>query len=90
LIHVAKDPVFTGFEGLHQRVFGGVKVLGRMLILARVAATHVAAHEALPEVHPGIADSQAILATLSRGLHVVDLVEVRAVRCHADVPPFGG
>ncbi len=54
-IHVAPDPVFSWLEGLYDRMLRGVKVLGGVFVLGRVAATNVAAGEAFPEVHPGIA-----------------------------------
>jgi hypothetical protein len=40
------------------------KVSGSVLVLRGVAAAHVAAHEALPEVYPGVAYLEAFLAAL--------------------------
>ena len=40
------------------------KVSGGVLVLRRVAAADVAAHEALPEVYPGVAYLEALLTTL--------------------------
>jgi len=60
-----------------------------MAIGARIAATYMAAHEALPKMNPPVAGFQTLFAALSRGLHVVDLVEVRTVRCHAIAPLVG-
>ena len=44
-----------------------------------VATTYVAANQALSEVDPGVARLKALLTTLCRGLHVPDLIRVRAV-----------
>jgi len=47
LIHVTPAPIFSGLEGLDNRVLSGVEVLGRMAVGARIAATYVPADEAL-------------------------------------------
>ena len=55
LVHVAPQPVLVRLERLDQRVVVGMEVLGRVLVLRLVATPHVAAREAEPEVHPGVA-----------------------------------
>src|SRR4029077_305955 len=54
-----------------------MEVLGGVLVLRRVAAADVAAGEAEPEVDPGVAHLQALLATPSVGFDVLDLIQVR-------------
>src|SRR5207302_3922358 len=63
-------------EGLDQRVVNRVKVFGGVLVLGRVAAADVTATEAQPQVHPRIADLEAVLTAISAGRHVADLVEM--------------
>jgi hypothetical protein len=72
-IYVAPSPIFAGFERLHDGMFGGVKMLGGMLVFGAVAAAHVAALETQAQVHPGVAHFQTFLATAGVGLHVVDV-----------------
>ena len=43
-----------------------VVVLGGVLVLRRIAAADMTALEAEPQVHPGVTDGQAFLATLRR------------------------
>jgi hypothetical protein len=54
-VNVAPDPVFAGLEGLHDRMFAGVKVLCGVLVLGVVAAPYVAAGEALAQMYPRVA-----------------------------------
>jgi hypothetical protein len=42
-VHVAPHPIFAGLDGADDRVLGGVKVLGGVLIFGRIAAADVAA-----------------------------------------------
>jgi hypothetical protein len=60
-------------------------VLARVLVLRGVAAADVPATQAEAQMHPRVADRQALLAPVrSAGLHVVDLVEVGADSHRAD------
>lgn len=62
-------PTFAGLEGLHDGVFGCVKVFACMPILGRVAAPHVSALQAFAQVHPRISALQAFLTPLRAGSH---------------------
>src|SRR5215471_8504103 len=79
-VQEAPDPIFTGFDGLYQRMGGRVEVLCRMAILGRIAAAHVAAGQAEAKVDPAIAHAQALFAAVGVGLYVVNLIQVRASR----------
>jgi hypothetical protein len=46
LVYIAPHPILAGFKGLDDRVLGGIKMLGGMLILRIIAATHVSAGQA--------------------------------------------
>jgi hypothetical protein len=79
VIHVAVAPVFSGLEGLDNRVSRVVVVLGRVLILRFIAATYVPAKQALPEMHPLVPRPEALLATFGRGDYAFSyLIRVRA------------
>ena len=60
----------------------GVKVLGRVLVFGRVAAADVSAAQAQSEMNPGVADLEAVFASLRTGYDVMDLVEMGARFCH--------
>jgi hypothetical protein len=57
----------------HVKMFRGVLVLGR------VAATHVAAGEAHPQVHPGVSDLQAIFTATGTRFDVANFLYVFAL-----------
>jgi hypothetical protein len=54
-------------------VLGGVKVLGRVLILGGIAATDVAAGQAETKMNPGVAHLEAFFAPRGPGFHAVDV-----------------
>ncbi len=54
-------------------------MLCRVLVLRRIAAAHLAAYHALPQVNPSVSQFDA-LAAHSRGLfHMLNLIQVRAL-----------
>jgi hypothetical protein len=53
-----------------------MEVLGRVLILRLVAAPDVPTAHAQPQMHPGVADLQAILTAIRAGRYVVYLIEM--------------
>jgi hypothetical protein len=59
-------------------MFGGVEMLGGMLIFGGIAAAHVAAEEAEAEMYPGIAHFQALFAAFAFWFDLFNLIEVRA------------
>jgi len=62
-------------------MFGGVFILGR------ITAANVAAASAKTQVDPGVAHSQALLATSGFRFDVVHLIEMRALSAHGKHPP---
>src|SRR4030081_2803320 len=58
-----------------------------MFVLGAVAASHVAARQAQPQVDPLVAHLQAFFAALGLGLHIADLIDVRANFSHWAPPP---
>jgi hypothetical protein len=79
LIDVAPHPCFSGLNGSHQRVFGGVKVLGRVLILRRITTADVSAFQTQTQVDPPVAEFHAFSANVCRGGGHADLIEMRTL-----------
>lgn len=61
-------------------------VLGRMLVLGRIAAPHVAAAEAKPQMNPAISHFLALFADMFIGIADFDLIEMGASICHGGSP----
>jgi hypothetical protein len=77
LIDVAPSPILAGLEALYDRMVGAVEVGGGVLPDGAVAAAHVAALKAQSEMHPLLADFQALLASVrGAGLDVMNVVEM--------------
>jgi hypothetical protein len=58
-------------------------MLARVLVLGRVAAPHMTAGKAHPQVDPRVAYGETLLAPLGIGGHVMYLVEMFALGGHA-------
>ena len=67
LVDIAPAPVLSRLEGFDERVLGGVKMLGRVLVLGRIAAAYVPADQALAKMNPAVPHVQALLAAFSAG-----------------------
>jgi hypothetical protein len=52
-----------------------------------IAAAHMAAHVAHPQMHPGVAGFQAIFAALGAGGDIMDLIQMRTLFRHSNMPP---
>jgi hypothetical protein len=76
----APAPGFAGFEGLHDGVFGGMKMFGGVLVFGGIATADVAAFEAQAQVDPGVAHFQAFFTAAGVRLDGPNLRKVRAVR----------
>jgi len=57
---------------------GGMEVFRGMLILRIIAAAHLPADHAHPQVDPGITNPQAFQTTIPTGLDIRDLISVGA------------
>jgi len=62
-------------------MFGCVEVLGRMFVLGRIAATHMATAQAQSQMDPNVTHLQAFFATARMRSHILNLVGMFAV-CH--------
>jgi hypothetical protein len=51
-----------------------MKVLGGVLVLGGITTANVTADKTFPQVNPGIAHLEALLAALATRLHLADLL----------------
>ena len=58
-------------------MLGCMKVLGGVLVFGGITAANVTADKTFPQVNPGIAHLEALLAALATRLHLADLFYVR-------------
>ena len=59
-----------------------MEVPGGVFILGRIAAANLAAGQAQPQMNPGVAHLQALLASVFAGVFDFDLVEMFAGSSH--------
>src|SRR5262249_59160652 len=78
LIYEAPAPRLPRLDRAHDRVGGGVKVRGGVLVRRRVTAPDVSADHADAEMHPPVADAQTVLAAARARMYASDLPEVLA------------
>src|SRR5687768_11047990 len=87
LVDKAPQPVLSSLERLHNRVRGGVEVLRRVLVLRGIATPDVAANPTEAQMDPGVADLQALLATIGGARrNVANLVEMGTRHGHSFLP----
>jgi hypothetical protein len=82
LIRVAPNPALAGFDGAHQRMTGLLEVLGGMLILRRVATSDMTAAQAQSQMHPAVADLDAVFANVFVRASDLDLIQMAAAYWH--------
>jgi len=63
-------------------VLHGMKMLGGVFVLGRIAAADVAAAQTQAQVHPAIPHFQAFFASLRLWFYLLDLIEMRAFISH--------
>jgi hypothetical protein len=79
LIYIAPAPAFARLDRFHDRVFHSVEVLCCVLVLRRIAAAHLAAYQALPQVNPSVSQFDALAANSRWRLYMFNLIQVRAL-----------
>jgi hypothetical protein len=82
LVHITPYPRFTGLVGTDEWMLRLMEVFGRVLILGRVAATHVATNQAQAQVNPSVPHLHALLTDMYVGFGDLDLFQVSAFFCH--------
>jgi hypothetical protein len=60
-----------------------VEVLGRVLVLGRIAATHMPARQTQAQMHPRIAHLDAFFANMYVGVLNLNLIQMRALILHS-------
>ena len=63
-------------------MFGGMEMFRGVFVLGGVAAAHVAAFAAEPQVNPAVAHLQAFFAALGMRMNIPNVAEVRADAAH--------
>jgi hypothetical protein len=82
-IDVTPHPVFAGFERFDEGMVGLMKVFGGVLIFRAVAAAHVTASQAQPQVNPIIPHFQAFFTAIPAGTHLVKILQMSTLGFHA-------
>src|SRR5436853_4396293 len=59
-----------------------MEMLRCMLVLRFIATADMAAAQAQPQMHPGVACLETLLAAARAGRHVADLIEMRTLFSH--------
>jgi hypothetical protein len=81
-VHITPHPAFPRLDGANQRVLRFVEMLGRMLVLGRVATANVSATEAKTKVNPRVARLGTVLTHMFIGFSYLDLIKVGAIFWH--------
>jgi hypothetical protein len=82
LVHITPHPAFSRLDRANQRMLRFVEMLGRVLVLGRVATTNVPTNEAKTQVNPRITAFDAFLADAFFGFFDFDLIKVGAFFWH--------
>ena len=61
-VDVTPAPLFTRLNGAHHRMFHRMEMFCRVLVLRRIAAANVSAHQTLPKMHPRVTGLDAVFA----------------------------
>src|SRR5258708_28741137 len=75
-VHIAPDPGLSRLNGADQRMLHFVEMLGRVLVLGRVATADVPAGETQAQMNPGIARLNTLFAHMLVRRSDFDLVQV--------------
>src|SRR5262249_11391439 len=75
LVHKAPAPLLPWLHRPHNRMLRPMKVLRRMFVRRRIAAAHMPADHAHSQMHPPPTNLQAVLASLRRRRHILDLIQ---------------
>ena len=78
-INVAPAPPFSWLERFYDWVFGRVKVARGVFVLRRVATADVTAAHTQPQMHPRVANLQAIFASVGARGYFSNLIEMCAL-----------
>jgi hypothetical protein len=82
LVHIAPGPALRRIVSLNDGVMGGMVMVRRMVIRRLIAATHVTAGSANPEMNPDCAHFQAFLAAACARCDAYNGREMPAIFAH--------
>jgi hypothetical protein len=82
LVHVAPNPRLPWLDRANQRVMNLVKVLGRVLVFGRVAASYMPARQAQPQVYPRVPHLYAFFTDMLLGISDFYLIEMGTLIFH--------
>jgi hypothetical protein len=82
-VDVTPHPIFARLKRANNGMVHRMKMFGGVLILGRIAAADFTARQAQPQVHPFVADLEALFAAFRFGFHRLDLIEMRAFGGHS-------
>jgi hypothetical protein len=77
-VKVTPTPLVARFDRPHDRMPGRMEMLRRVFVLGRIAATHMAADHAHPQVNPGVVHFQTLFTAVCTRRHIFDLVDMVA------------
>jgi hypothetical protein len=76
LVHKTPNPAFSRLDGTNQGVLRFVEMLGRMLVLGRIAAAHVPTRKTQAQVNPIIAGFHTVFAHMLLRFSDLDLIKM--------------
>src|SRR5216683_3770927 len=87
LIHKAPSPRLTRLNRPHDRVLRLMEVLRRMFTGRRIAAPHMPADHAHPQMNPPASNLQTLLAPRRRRFYIANLTQMSALHLSHGLPP---
>jgi hypothetical protein len=89
LVDIAPAPMFSRFDGLHDRVPHLVEVGCGMAVPGGIATANLAAFQAHAQVHPAISEVETLVATPGVRRHLLYMIfYVRTLRGAHGILPF--
>jgi hypothetical protein len=86
-VDVAPDPFLSRLDRPNQGMAGVMEVFGGVFVLRRIAASHIPANHAHPQVNPGVAKFDALFTDVNVGRPELDLIQMLAFLSHIYLPP---
>jgi hypothetical protein len=81
-VDVAPDPFFTGLNRPYQGMARVMEMFRGVFVLRRIAASHIPADHAHPQVNPDVAEFHALFTHVGIGSPELDLIQVLAFLSH--------
>src|SRR5690349_1798466 len=74
LIDIAPGPALSRLDGAHHGMAAGMEMFGSVLVLGRIAASHMATLHAQAQMDPGVAYLHAVFTDMRVALGNFDLI----------------